>query len=85
MPTLEFVAMVVQVVHLRQAGVARTAIEDQLMKERRLPRHAARRLIGQIDHELQQVGRKLKLPLAVSAEGLQWDCVEMLPRQPTRN
>ena len=55
------------------------------MKERRLPRHAARRLIGQIDHELQQVGRRLKLPLAVSAEGLQWDCVDMLPRQPTRN
>jgi hypothetical protein len=85
MPTLEFVAMVVQVVHLRQAGVARTAIEEHLQRERRLPRHASRRLIGQVDHELQQVGHNMKLPLAVSAEGLQWDCVEVPPRQPTRN
>ena len=85
MPTLEFVAMVVQVVHLRQAGVARTAVEEQLMRERRLPRHATRRLIGQVDHELQTIGRRLKLPLALSVEALQWDCVETLPRQPTGN
>ncbi|HEY3082069.1 MAG TPA: hypothetical protein VGM69_19455 [Chloroflexota bacterium] len=85
MPTLEFVAMVVQVVHLRQAGVARTAVEEQLMRERRLPRHASRRLIGQVDHELQMIGRRLKLPLALSAEALHWDCVETLPRQPTGN
>ncbi|HEV8636109.1 MAG TPA: hypothetical protein VG370_17930 [Chloroflexota bacterium] len=85
MPTLEFVAMVVQVVHLRQAGIARTAVEDHLVRELRLPRHATRRLIGQVDHELQLIGRRLKLPLALSAEALRWDCVETPPRQPTGN
>src|SRR5262249_21085371 len=85
MPTLEFVAMVVQVVHLRQAGVARTAVEEQLMRERRLPRHATRRLIGQVDHELQLIGRRLRLPLALRAGGLHGDGVEPLPRQRTGN
>jgi hypothetical protein len=82
---MELVSIVVEVVHLRQAGLARTVVEDQIVQGRRLPRHAARRLIGQVEHELQTVRRRLALPLAVSAEGLQADCHEIRTGQPSRN
>jgi hypothetical protein len=85
LPTLELVAIVVEVVHLRQAGLARPLVEDQLVQTRRLPRHAARRLIGQVEQELQAVRRRLTLPLAVSAEALLSECVEVRTGQPTRN
>ena len=85
LPTLELVAIVVEVVHLRQAGLARTVVEDRVVLGHRLPRHAARRLIGQVEHELQTVRRRLTLPLAVSAEGLQDECVEIRTGQPSRN
>jgi hypothetical protein len=85
LPTLELVAIVVEVVHLRQAGLARTVVETQLVQTRRMPRHAARRLIGQVEQELQTVRRRLTLPLAVSAEALLTECVEIRTGQPTRN
>ena len=85
MPTLELIALVVEVVHLRQAGVSRSDIEQHLTRERRLPRHAARRLLTQVDHELQIVTRRGALRLALSAEALQAECVEVLARQPARN
>jgi hypothetical protein len=85
LPTLELISIVVDVVHLRQAGLARTVVEDQLVQTRRLPRHAARRLIGQVEHELQSVRRRLGLPLALSAESLLADCIEVRPPLPTRN
>jgi hypothetical protein len=85
LPTLELVAIVVEVVHLRQAGLARPLVESRLVQTRRLPRHAARRLIGQVEQELQTVRRRLALPLAVSAEALLSECVEVRTGQPTRN
>ena len=85
MATLELVALVVEVVYLRQAGVQRPTIEEQMVQIHRLPRHAARRLIGQVENELQTVRRRLDLPLALSAEALLLDCVEMTPKQPQGN
>jgi len=85
LPTLELVAIVVEVVQLRQAGLARTTVEDRLVQGRRMPRHAARRLIGQVEQELQTVKRRLGLPLALSAEALQTDCAEVRTGQPSRN
>lgn len=85
MPTLAIVGMVVEIVHLRQAGVARATVEEQIVQAHRLPRHAARRLITQVEHELQSVRRRLSLPLALSADALLCQCVEVLPRQATRN
>ena len=85
LPTLELVAIVVEVVHLRQAGLARTLVEGQLVQTRRLPRHAARRLIGQVEQELQTARRRMELPLAVSAEALLTECVELRTGQPSRN
>ena len=85
LPTLELVAIVVEVVHLRQAGLARTIVENQLVQTRRLPRHAARRLISQVEQELQTVRRRLTLPLAVSVESLLTECVEVKTGQPSRN
>jgi hypothetical protein len=85
LPTLELVAIVVEVVHLRQAGLARTVVEGQLVQNRRMPRHAARRLIGQVEQELLTARRRMELPLAVSAEALLTECVELRTGQPSRN
>ena len=85
LPTLELVAIVVEVVHLRQAGLARTVVEGQLVQTRRMPRHAARRLIGQVEQELETARHRMTLPLAVSAEALLTDCVELRAGQPSRN
>ena len=85
LPTLELVAIVVEVVHLRQAGLARAVVESQLVQTRRMPRYAARRLIGQVEQELQTARHRMTLPLAVSAEALLTDCVELQAGQPSRN
>jgi hypothetical protein len=85
LPAVELVSIVVEVVHLRQAGVARATVENRIVQAHRLPRHAARRLIGQVEHELQAVRRRLTLPLALSAEALLDDCVEIAVRQASRN
>ena len=85
MPAVELVSIVVEVVHLRQAGVARATVENQIVQAHRLPRHAARRLIGQVEHELQTVRRRLTLPLALSAEALLDDCVEIAVKQASHN
>jgi len=85
LPAVELVSIVVEVVHLRQAGVPRATVENQIVQAHRLPRHAARRLIGQVEHELQTVRRRLTLPLALSAEALHDECVEMTVRQLSPN
>jgi hypothetical protein len=79
-PNVDLIAVIVEVVHLRQAGVPRTAVESRLVSERRIPRHAARRLIGEVDHELQAVRRRMALPLALSAEALASECVPTMVR-----
>lgn len=84
-PTLELVSLVIDVVYLRQAGIARTQVEDRLVQERQIPRHAARRLIGQVEHELQGVRHRMSLPLALSAEALLCDCVVTQSRPVPRN
>jgi hypothetical protein len=85
LPAVELVSIVVEVVHLRQAGVPRATVENQIVQAHRLPRHAARRLIGQVEHELQTVRRRLTLPLALSAEALLDDCVEVSAKQLSPN
>jgi hypothetical protein len=77
LPALELVAIAVEIVHLRQAGIPRTVVETQLVQTRRLPRHAARRLVGQVEQELQTINRRMGLPLALSAESLHSDCIEV--------
>jgi hypothetical protein len=76
LPAVELISLVVEVVHLRQAGVLRATVENQIVQTYRLPRHSARRLIGQVEHELVDARRKMGLPLALSAESLLDDCVE---------
>lgn len=76
MPTLELIALVIDVVHLRQAGVPRMLIEDHLVQSRHMARPDARLLINQVEHELQDVRHRQVLPLAVSAEALLEDCVK---------
>ncbi len=73
----EFISLVVDIVHLRQAGLGRVVIEDRLMQDRKLPRQLVRRLVVQVERELQIAKRKMELPLAISAEGLMGDCVEI--------
>ena len=85
LPAVELVSIVVEVVHLRQAGVPRATVENQIVQVHRLPRHAARRLIGQVEHELQTVRRRLGLPLALSVEALLAECVEISVKQLSRN
>lgn len=85
MPNIEVVALVVEIVHLRQAGVSRLAVEDQVVRGSRLQRHAARRLIGQVDQALHTVRHRLGLPLALSAEALIFDCVEVSGGQLSHN
>jgi hypothetical protein len=81
----ELVPLVVEVVHLRQAGVARSTIEDQVARERRIGRGALRRILGQVDEHLREIRYRMSLPLALSVEALRLDCVETAPRRPTAN
>lgn len=83
LPGVELVCIVVEVVHLRQAGVPRATVENQVVQTHRLPRHAARRLVGQVEHELQTVRRRESLPLALSAESLFDECSEFMVTPPT--
>lgn len=75
MPKLEILSMTVDVVCWRQTGVARTVIEDELVK-RGISRIEARQTINKVDHQLLEIKRKQGLPLGMSAEGLNLDCFE---------
>jgi hypothetical protein len=84
-PTTEIVSLVVDIVHLRQAGVPRPSIEYVLVEERGVARSAARRLIGHVDHELQVARRRMGLKLALTAESLRDECIELRLGQPSPN
>lgn len=77
---VELVGITVEIVYMREARVPRAIVENQIVAGYRIPRHHARRLIGQVEHELQTVRRKEGLPLALSAEALLDDCFELNPK-----
>jgi hypothetical protein len=85
LPAIDLVSIIVEVVHLRQASVPRALVENQIVQTHHIPRHAARRLIGQVEQELQTIRRRLSLPLALSAEALIDQCVQVSARTTSHN
>lgn len=79
------IGSVIEIVHLRQAGVPRASVEDHLVNDARLSRPEARRLVSHVEAHLRTVHRRMSLPLALSAEALALHCIEIAPKQPAKN
>ncbi|MBM4417189.1 MAG: hypothetical protein FJ033_02570 [Chloroflexi bacterium] len=84
MDSRALIRTVVDIVHLRQAGVTAPAIERHLA-DACFSEGMVRRILSHVDERLATIEHRMALRLALSAETLLQDCAEVAPRVPGRN